>query len=91
MDAMDIILTNFISQTRADPALAQDLLEATNWDMDAAILAFESLQDTRAVEPPEYQYDPSKCYLSHEYQYDPSKRSKYQYDPGKHCSLISVS
>ena len=57
---MDSILTEFITRTRADPALAQDLLEATEWNLDAAIAAYESLHDTKAVDVPEYVYNPSK-------------------------------
>ncbi len=57
---MDSILTEFIQRSKADPALAQDLLEATEWNMEAALLAYESLQETRVVEPPEYEYNPSK-------------------------------
>ena len=58
---MDKILTDFIQQTRVEPSLAHDLLEATEWNVDDALLAYESLKDTRAVDPPEYQYNPSKC------------------------------
>lgn len=55
---MDSILTEFIQRTKADPALAQDLLEATEWNLDMAETAYNSLQETRAVEPQEYVYDP---------------------------------
>ena len=57
---MDAILTDFIGRTQADPALAQDILDASGWDMDAALAVFDSLRDTRAVEPAEYEYDPSE-------------------------------
>ena len=61
---MDEILTEFIEQTKADPALAHDLLEATGWSLEAALAAYEGLQDTHAVLPePEdtdYQFDTSK-------------------------------
>lgn len=57
---MDSILTEFIHRTKADPALAQDLLEATEWNLDMAVMAFDSIQETKVVEPPEYVYDPSK-------------------------------
>lgn len=58
---MDKILTDFIEQTRAEPSLAHDLLEATEWNMDAALLAYESFKDTRAVDPhADYHYNPSK-------------------------------
>ena len=58
---MDKILTDFIGRTQADPALAQDLLDAASWDIEAAVAIFDGLKDTRAVEPAEYQYDPSEC------------------------------
>ena len=59
---MDSILTEFIQRTRADPALAQDLLEATDWNLDMAIMTYDSFHETKVVEPPEYVYDPSKCW-----------------------------
>ena len=58
---MDSILTEFIERTEADPALARDLLEATEWNLDMAVMAYESLHDTKSVEPQEYVYNPSKC------------------------------
>ena len=57
---MDAVLTEFIHRTNADPALAQDLLEATEWDVDAAVQAYEGLKDTQAVLPQEYEYNPSE-------------------------------
>ena len=63
---MDLILTDFIQRTNVDPSLAHDLLEATEWDMDAAMIAYESIQDTWAVDPPEYEYNPSK-FILHNY------------------------
>lgn len=57
---MDSILSDFIGRTHADPALAQDLLDAADWNMESALAIFDGLKDTRAVEPEEYQYDPSK-------------------------------
>ncbi len=56
----DSVLTTFIERTRADPALARDLLDATQWDLEAAVTAYHSLYDTAAVEPEEYKYNPSK-------------------------------
>ena len=50
---MDDILTEFISQTRADPALAHDLLEAANWNLGEALAVYDGLMDTRAVVPEE--------------------------------------
>ena len=54
-------MSDFIGRTRADPALAQDLLDAAEWDLEAAIALFDGLKDTRAVEPEEeeFHYDPS--------------------------------
>ena len=49
----DEVLTDFIERTKVEPALANDLLEATGWDLEAALAAFEGLQDTRAVQPEE--------------------------------------
>ena len=40
------IHSDFVNQTQADPALAQDLLDATNWDMKAALQAFKGLSVT---------------------------------------------
>ncbi len=57
---MDSILTEFLQRTSADPALAQDLLEAVEWNLDAAVCAYSNLHDTKTVEVPEYQYNPSK-------------------------------
>ena len=57
---MDTVLSDFIDRTHADPALAQDLLDAAGWNIESAIALFDGLKDTRAVEPEEeYQYDPS--------------------------------
>lgn len=57
---VDFILTEFIERTKADPALAQDLLEATEWNLDSALAAYDSLHDTKAVGVPEYEYNPSE-------------------------------
>ena len=38
--------SDFVNQTNADPALAQDLLDATNWDMKAALEAYKGLSIT---------------------------------------------
>ena len=58
---MDSVLSDFIGRTHADPALAQDLLDAAEWNLEAAIALFDGLKDTRAVEPEEeeFHYDPS--------------------------------
>ncbi len=56
----DSVLSTFIERTHADPALARDLLDATDWNLEAAVTAYHSLYDTKTVEPEEYQYDPSE-------------------------------
>ncbi len=56
----DSVLTTFIERTHADPALARDLLDATDWHLEEAVTAYHSLYDTKTVEPEEYQYDPSE-------------------------------
>ena len=57
---MDSVLSDFIGRTHADPAFAQDLLEAAGWNMESALALFDGLKDTRAIEPEEYHYDPSE-------------------------------
>ncbi len=53
LPSMDQILTEFITRTKADPALAHDLLEATEWQLEAALEAYQGLHDTHAVIPEE--------------------------------------
>ncbi|KAJ7426847.1 OTU deubiquitinase 7B [Willisornis vidua] len=60
---MDIVLSDFVRSTGAEPGLARDLLEGKNWDLSAALSDFEQLRqvqalplplgDARAVRPPE--------------------------------------
>ena len=50
---MDDILTQFVARTKVDPALAQDLLEATGWDLNLALAAYEGFNVT--YEPPQEQ------------------------------------
>ena len=57
---MDTILSDFIGRTNADPALAHDLLDATEWNLDAALAAYESLHDTHTTDVPDFHYDPSE-------------------------------
>ena len=38
--------SDFVAQTKADPALAQDLLDATDWNMQAALEAYKGLSVT---------------------------------------------
>ena len=62
---MDSILTKFVSRTKADPALAHDLLEATGWELEAALTAYQGLHDTHAVVPEDeldFGFDPSNAY-----------------------------
>ncbi len=56
----DSVLSTFIERTHVDPALARDLLDATDWNLEAAVTAYHSLYDTKTVEPEEYQYDLSE-------------------------------
>ena len=51
-------LTEFIQQTKADPSLAQDLLEATEWNLEAAIAAHKGLNVT--FEKKNYENDSGK-------------------------------
>ena len=39
-------LTEFLQRTKADPSLAQDLLDATEWDLEAALAAYAGLNVT---------------------------------------------
>ena len=48
---MDDILTEFVSQTQADAALAHDLLEAAEWNLDRALSMYSGFMNTQAVEP----------------------------------------
>lgn len=48
---MDDILTEFVSQTQADAALAHDLLEAAEWNLDRALTMYDGFMNTQAVEP----------------------------------------
>lgn len=40
------VLSDFISRTNTDPGFAQDLLEATGWNIEAATAAFNGLNVT---------------------------------------------
>lgn len=48
---MDEILTEFLAQTHADAALAHDLLEATEWNLDSALAMYDGFMNTQAVQP----------------------------------------
>ena len=43
---MEAILSDFISRTNTDPSFAQDLLEATGWNIESALAAFDGLNVT---------------------------------------------
>ncbi len=43
---MQKIHSDFVTRTKADPALAQDLLDATNWNIEAALEAYKGLSIT---------------------------------------------
>jgi OTU domain-containing protein 7 len=45
----DIILTNFVSSTGVDPALAQDILDSHEWDLEAALRAFSDLKNSKTT------------------------------------------
>ena len=48
---MDDILTEFITRTRADAALAHDLLEAAEWNLDKAVGMYCGFMSTSPVQP----------------------------------------
>ena len=48
---MDDILTEFITRTRADAALAHDLLEAAEWNLDNAVGMYCGFMSTSPVQP----------------------------------------
>ena len=43
---MQKIHSDFVTQTKADPSLAQDLLDATDWNIAAALEAYKGLSVT---------------------------------------------
>ena len=48
---MDDILTEFLSRTQSDAALAHDLLEAAEWNLDTALTMYDGFMDTQTVQP----------------------------------------
>ena len=48
---MDDILTEFVSRTQSDAALAHDLLEAAGWNLDTALSMYDGFMNTQAVQP----------------------------------------
>ena len=46
ISSMKKTLRMFVKSTKADPHLAQDLLDATGWDLQAALTAYEGLNVT---------------------------------------------
>lgn len=55
MEGREGLLSQFVEKTNADPSFAQDLLEATGWDLEAAVSAFNGLSVTS--EPQNYQFE----------------------------------
>ncbi|KAK2518146.1 Otud7b [Columba guinea] len=49
---MDIVLSDFVRSTGAEPGLARDLLEGKNWDLSAALSDFEQLRQGPGGRPP---------------------------------------
>ncbi|XP_070622639.1 OTU domain-containing protein 7B [Erythrolamprus reginae] len=45
---MDVVLSDFVRSTGAEPGLARDLLEGKNWDLNAALSDFEQLRQDQA-------------------------------------------
>ncbi|KAJ7307182.1 hypothetical protein JRQ81_009170 [Phrynocephalus forsythii] len=45
---MDVVLSDFVRTTGAEPGLARDLLEGKNWDLSAALSDFEQLRQVHA-------------------------------------------
>uniref|UniRef100_A0A8C0J103 OTU domain-containing protein 7B n=1 Tax=Chelonoidis abingdonii TaxID=106734 RepID=A0A8C0J103_CHEAB len=45
---MDVVLSDFVRSTGAEPGLARDLLEGKNWDVNAALSDFEQLRQVHA-------------------------------------------
>uniref|UniRef100_A0A8D2JC28 ubiquitinyl hydrolase 1 n=1 Tax=Varanus komodoensis TaxID=61221 RepID=A0A8D2JC28_VARKO len=45
---MDVVLSDFVRSTGAEPGLARDLLEGKNWDLNAALSDFEQLRQVHA-------------------------------------------
>ncbi|XP_013910932.1 PREDICTED: OTU domain-containing protein 7B [Thamnophis sirtalis] len=45
---MDVVLSDFVRSTGAEPGLARDLLEGKNWDLNAALNDFEQLRQVHA-------------------------------------------
>nr|XP_056709532.1 OTU domain-containing protein 7B [Euleptes europaea] len=45
---MDVVLSDFVRSTGAEPGLARDLLEGKNWDLTAALSDFEQLRQVHA-------------------------------------------
>ena len=65
---MDDILTEFITRTRADAALAHDLLEAAEWNLDNAVGMYCGFMSTSPVQP-ENQISESPTHTMYIYMY----------------------
>ncbi|OWA51326.1 OTU domain-containing protein 7B [Hypsibius exemplaris] len=48
----DIILTNFVSSTGVDPAVAQDILDSHEWDLERALKSFSDLKSGKPLPSP---------------------------------------
>ena len=48
----DVILTNFVSSTGVDPAVAQDILDSHEWDLEAALKSFADLKNGKLAPSP---------------------------------------
>ncbi|XP_074385409.1 OTU domain-containing protein 7B [Zonotrichia albicollis] len=58
---MDIVLSDFVRSTGAEPGLARDLLEGKNWDLSAALSDFEQLRQVHAGSLPQPCSDGRGC------------------------------
>lgn len=45
----DIVLSEFVSSTGVEPAVAQDILDSHEWDLQAALRAYSSLKTARSL------------------------------------------
>ena len=62
---MDDILSEFITETSAEPALAQDLLEAAGWNLQSALDMYHRLMGTQSAHPqPQDRHSESSTGLS---------------------------
>ncbi|XP_040024813.2 OTU domain-containing protein 7A-like isoform X2 [Gasterosteus aculeatus] len=50
---MDVVLSDFVRSTGAEPGLARDLLEGKNWDLGAALNDYEELRQVHTANLPQ--------------------------------------